>query len=134
MSVKYEYSESLQVLVEDISRRLFPRVLTSRIKCFRSSNSKDTSYAKCHALGKIMQFALNCEGIYVLEFVRENFDNLSTEEKVKVVIFQLMNISEKFGSGFRCDDFVNLNRVQIAYEKYLECRKNDSRIDFFKGV
>lgn len=132
--VKYEYSESLQVLAEDIARRLFPHIKTSRIKCFRSSGSSGGSIAKCHALGKIMQVALSCEGLYALEFIREKFDDLSTENKVKVVIKELMLIPEKFGNGFGNQEFVTRENIISAYETYLDCRKNNSKVDFFKEL
>lgn len=133
--MKYEYSESLQVLAEDVSRRLFPHIMTSRIKCFRSSGtSTKRTIARCHALGKIMQQAMDCEAFYALEFIREKFDKLSTEEKVKVVIHELMHIPESFGGGFKHHDVVTDKNVNLAYEAYLDCRKKDIRIDWFKQL
>ena len=133
--MKYEYSESIQVLAEDISRRLFPHIMTSRIKCFRSTGTSTSStIARCHALGKIMQEALSCDAFYALEFIREKFDNLSTEEKVKVVIHELMHIPESFGGGFKHHDIVNDANVELAYNAYLDCRKKDIRIDWFKQL
>jgi predicted metallopeptidase len=134
MSKKYEYSESLQVLAEDIARRLFPHVPTSRIKCFRNSDPAVSFFAKCHCLDEIMQKALSCDALYVLEFGRENFDDLETEKKVKVVIGQLMNISEKFGRGFREKGFVTKEKIVLAYEKYLDCRRDDLKVDFLKEL
>ena len=85
--MKYEYSESLQALTEDIARRLFPHVKTSRIKCFKSDNNlSEKVVSRCHSLGKIMQEALSCEGLYALEFIRDKFDDLPTEKTVRIVI------------------------------------------------
>ena len=135
MSMKYEYSESLQVLAEDVSRRLFPHVSTSRIKCFRSSGTSTTkTIARCHALGKLMQEAMGVDAFYALEFIREKFDSLTTEEKVKVVIHELMHIPESFGGGFKNHDVVTDKNVDLAYKSYLDCRKKDLKIDFFKQL
>lgn len=131
--MKYEYSESLQVLAEDVARKLFPHIETSRIKCFRSSGSSGGGVvARCHSLGKIMQQALDCGAFYSLEFIREKFDDLSTEEKVKVVIHELMHIPENFGGGFKHHDIVTSKNVDLAYEAYLDCRKRNVKIDWFK--
>lgn len=133
MQLKYDYSESLQVLAEDISRRLFPYILTSRIKCLRSEGAKSHVFARCHVLSSMMCVAMSCKPLYVFEFVREKFDKLVTEKKVKVVISQLMNIPKSFNGKFN-NIKISREMVEIAYEKYLECRKNDSRIDFFKDI
>lgn len=133
MQLKYDYSESLQVLAEDISRRLFPYVLTSRIKCLRSEGVESSVFARCHTLSSMMCVAMDCKPLYVFEFIREKFDVLTTEKKVKIVISQLMNIPRSFNGKF--NDFrISKEMVQIAYKKYLECRKNDFKIDFFKEV
>ena len=79
-----------------------------------------------------MQDAMDSKPLYCLEFVRENFDDLCTEKKVKVVIRQLMNISRKFDGSFNSREFVKEVNIGLAYNNYLECRKNDSKIDFFK--
>lgn len=133
--VKYEYSESLQVLAEDVVRKLFPHIPTSRIKCFRSLNSDvEGIVARCHALGKIMQQSLGCDAFYAIEFIREKFDDLPTEKKVKLVIRELMYISEKFDGSFSNFELVNEENIEFAYQNYLTLRKEDSKIDFFKKI
>ena len=129
----YEYSESLQVLAEDIVERIFPYVRKDRIKCFRSygSSTKHT-IARCHALGKLMQKAMDVDAFYALEFLGEKFNNLSTEEKVKVVIHELMHIPENFGGGFKHHDIVTDENVEKCYTKYLECRRYGKKINWFE--
>jgi predicted metallopeptidase len=131
--MKYEFSPSLQVLAEDVSRRVFPHVRIERIKCFRSygSSTKHT-IARCHALGKLMQVAMNVDAFYALEFLGEKFNTMSTEEKVKVVIHELMHIPESFGGGFKHHDVVTDKSVNKCYDAYLECRKNDTEINWFQ--
>lgn len=133
--MKYEYSESLQVLAEDVSRRLFPHIETSRIKCFRSyGSSAGGVVARCHALGKLMQQAMDCDAFYALEFLGEKFNKMSTGEKVKIVIHQLMHVPKSVGRDFNRHDVVTDENVERAYGDYLKCRKSDSKIDWFKLV
>ncbi len=131
--MKYEFSPSLQVLAEDVSRRVFPHVKIDRIKCFRSygSSTKQT-IARCHALGKLMQLAMGVDAFYALEFLGEKFNIMSTEEKVKVVIHELMHIPESFGGGFKHHDVVTDKNVNKCYVVYLGCRKNDTKINWFQ--
>lgn len=133
--MKYEFSPSLQALAEDISKRIFPHIRVNRIKCYRSygSSTKNT-IARCHALGKLMQKAIGIEPFYALEFLGEQFNTMDTEEKVKVVIHELMHIPESFGGGFKHHDVVTDKNVEKAYKAYLNCRKNGEKIDWFKEI
>lgn len=132
--MKYEYSESLQVLAEDVSRRLFPHIETSRIKCFRSYGDSSNLIARCYALGELMQKAMDCKSFYVLEFLGDKFNEMSTEEKVKVVIHQLLHVPKSPGKEFNRHDIVTDENVEKAYEDYLKCRKEDKKIDWYKLV
>jgi len=131
--MKYEFSESLQMLAEDVSEKVFPHIQVDRIKCFRSygSSTKQT-IARCHALGKLMQEALGVKAFYALEFLGEKFNDMSTEEKMKVVIHELMHIPESFGGGFKHHDVVTNKNVDRCFQDYMECRKNDTKINWFQ--
>lgn len=133
--MKYEYSPSLQALCDDVCNRIFPHIVIGRVKCYRSSGTPTTNtIARCHALGKIMQEAMGVKAFYTLEFIREKFDDLSTEEKAKVMIHELMHIPEGFGGEFRHHDIVTDENVNLAYSSYLDCRKKNISIDWFKQL
>lgn len=51
----------------------------------KGSGSKRT-IARCYALPRIMQLALNQKPHYVIEVISERLDRLSKEEQTKVVI------------------------------------------------
>lgn len=117
--MKYEFASDLQAIADDVCKHLFPHVNLSRVKCFRSyGSSSRRTLARCHALNKIMQKALGIPAFYPLEFISENFDKLSTEEQIKVVIHELMHIPKSFGGGFRHHDFVCTKNVNKCYEMY----------------
>ncbi|MBU2612134.1 MAG: hypothetical protein KKB62_00245 [Nanoarchaeota archaeon] len=130
--MKYEFSMSLQILAEDISARIFPHIKIERVKCFRSygSSTKHT-VARCHALGKLLQKAMDIPAFYALEFLGEKFNKLSREEKIKIVIHELMHIPETFGGGFKNHDIVCDRNVEECYRAYLYCVKNEKKIDWF---
>jgi predicted metallopeptidase len=139
MGIKYEFDQSLQNEVEDISKSLFPHVKLDRIKCFRSygSSSRNT-IARCHALGKLLQMAIGVKGWYAIEFINENFEKLSDDEKTKVMIHELMHIPKTFGGGFRHHDYVcdrNIDKFhkQYKYMKQGNIQNGDRKLkDFFK--
>jgi len=131
--MKYEFSPSLQVLAEDVCKRVFPHIKIHRIKCYRSygSSTKHT-IARCHALGKLMQVAMDVDAFYALEFLGEKFNSMSIEEKAKVVIHELMHIPESFGGGFKHHDVVTDRNVNNCYKAYIDCRKNEEKINWFE--
>ncbi len=117
--MKYEFAPDIQANAEKISKMIFPHVKIERIKCFRSyGTSTRRTLARCHALGKIMQKALDIRAFYVLEFISERFDKLNEEEKMKVIIHELMHIPYSFGGGFKHHDFVTERNVNKLYKEF----------------
>jgi predicted metallopeptidase len=121
--MKYESAPDLQKLAEEISAVLFPYIKIDRVKCFRSfgSSSKRT-IARCHALGKLMQQALEVEAFYPIEFLSERFNKLNFEEQIKVIIHELMHIPKAFGGGFRHHNLVTKKNVKLMYKKFISLR------------
>jgi len=117
--MKYEFAPDLQKIAEEISELLFPHVDIQRVKCFRSyGTSSRRTIARCHALGKIMQKAIDTKAFYVLEFLSERFDKLDNEEKIKIILHELMHIPKTFGGGFKHHGFVCEKSVNKYYQEY----------------
>ena len=94
-------------------------IKTERIVCIRSVGSESrNTVARCHALSKIMQKGLHCEPFYVLEVLSERFDKLNEEEKIKIIIHELLHIPKTFGGGFRHHNVVNNKAVKRFYAEY----------------
>ncbi len=126
--MRYEFAEDLQKIAEEISIMLFPHVDLPNVKCFRSfGTSSRGTIARCHGLNKVMQKAIGIKAVYVLEFLSERFDKLDNEEKIKVIIHELMHIPKSFGGGFKHHDFVtekNVNRCYAEYKKKKDEKRN----------
>lgn len=128
--MKYEFAEDIQEIAEEISKMLFLHVDLDNVKCFRSfGTSSRRTIARCHALGKIMQKAIGIKAVYVLEFLSERFDKLDEEEKIRVIIHELMHIPKSFGGGFKHHDFVNKRNVNKFYKEYRK-KKNEKRDNY----
>ena len=74
-----------------------------------------------------MQKALGIPAFYPLEFISENFDKLSDDDKVKIVIHELMHIPKSFGGGFRHHDYVCSKNVNKCYKLY-KSKKSEAEI------
>jgi len=116
--MKYEFAPDLQILAEEISFLLFPHIQMERVKCLRShGTSSRGTIARCHALGKLMQKAI------------ERFDNLDPQEQIKVIIHELMHIPKSFGGGFKHHDVVTDRNVTICYKEYILRKKEQTPPD-----
>ncbi len=130
MPIKYETASDIQELVDELARMLFPHVRLDSIVCLRSRGSSSRGViARCHALGKAMQLALNRKGFYVIEIISERFDRLSDEEKIKTLIHELMHVPKSFGGGFVHHNKVNERTVNKIYDHYTNLKKRQDGLD-----
>jgi len=127
MPIKYMIAEDLQEQINEIALMLFPHVKLDSVVCLRSFGSKSRgTIARCHALGKAMQLALGRRGFYVVEVINERFGKLSEEDKIKVLIHELMHIPKSFGGGFKHHDFVCERNVEEMYGKYVNLKRRSN--------
>lgn len=120
----YEYAPDLQQRMVEIVRTLeMSHIDLERVKCLRSrGSSTKRTIARCHALGKLMQHAMETKAFYAIEFL-EPFEKMSRKDQDKTIIHELMHIPKSFGGGFRHHDFVCDKNVDILYEKYESLKK-----------
>lgn len=119
--MRYERADDIERRMHDIILKLgMNHVQVGNVACIRSHGSSSRrTIARCHALGKVMQKAMDRRAFYVLEFLSERFDRMPEEEKIKVVIHELMHIPVAFGGGFKHHDVVNERNVNKMFERYM---------------
>lgn len=117
--MKYCLAAELDAHLIQIANKLGIRHDFSRVKCIRSTGSKSRAIARCHALPKVMQLAMDMKAHYVIEVISEVFDKLSEEEKTKVLIHELLHIPKAFGGGFRHHDYVTRREIDRMYAKFV---------------
>lgn len=131
--MRYEFAPEIQTKAEEISKILFPNIRIENIKCYRSyGTSSKRIIARCHALGKLMQKAMDRQAFYVLEFLSERFDKLNEEEKIKVIVHELMHIPKCFGGGFKHHNVVTDRNVDLYYKTYKNKKEQIENENCFK--
>ncbi|MFH0789974.1 MAG: putative metallopeptidase [Pseudomonadota bacterium] len=121
--IRYELAPDIESKFKRIARRLkMSHIDLNRVKGVRSHGSTSQGViARCHALPKVMQLALDMEAHYVIEVLSETFDRLSKAEQIKILIHELMHIPETFGGGFRMHkDHVTRKNVEKLYKQLME--------------
>lgn len=127
--IQYERADDIEEEIGDLIQTLqMSHIDGSRVVCVRSRGSKSKGIiARCHGLSRIMQLALNEKPQYVIEVVSERFDTLSEEDRVKVLIHELMHIPHSFGGGFRTHrPHVTRRKIEKMYRKFLEVKGRPS--------
>ena len=117
--MKYIDAPDLYARMTEIVKILsMSHIDTNRVRCLRSfGSSTRRTLARCHALGKVMQKAMETKAFYTIEFL-ERFEKLSKEEQDKVIIHELLHIPKTFGGGFRQHDFVCEENVELMHQKF----------------
>jgi len=119
--MKYEFSPEIHEKAKEIIEKLgLVHIQIENIACIKSYGSKSRAIARCHALGKIMQKALDRKAFYVLEFLSEKFDKLDEENKIKTIIHELMHIPKSFGGGFKHHNYVTERNVNKLYQEFIK--------------
>lgn len=103
MPISYYPAHDLEVMVREVVKKAgMTYIDPDRVLCFRSRGSRSKRViARCYSLPKIWQMGLGTPAHYIIEVISERFDRLSREEKVKVVIHELLHIPKTFGGGLR---------------------------------
>lgn len=134
MGIKYELAPDIQSEIDEIARTLFPHVKLDSVVCLRSfgSSSRGT-IARCHALGKAMQLALGRRGFYVIEVINKRFDKMSSVDKTKTLIHELMHIPKTFGGGFIHHNVVHTQNVERMYQHYCNIKKGSNNLNIYEN-
>ncbi|ADV64518.1 putative metallopeptidase [Desulfurococcus mucosus] len=92
-----------------------------RVRCYRSIGARTRALARIHGVERLLLVALGIKPIYVIEVVSEKFYRLGLEDRVKVLIHELLHIPRSFSGGLRPHGrYVNNRRVASLYRRLVE--------------
>lgn len=99
-SLEWQQDSNIQKQLEEIIENIgLEHLKFGRIFCYRTTGSKARAYARIWAFPKIFQQVLSIEPAYVIEVLSEKFDKLSVEDKIKVLIHELLHIPKNFSGS-----------------------------------
>ena len=125
MALKYLYAPDIEKEARIIVRILgWDHVDLANVGFLRSVGSTaNYTIARCHGLGNAMRIGMQRKkSFYVIEVIAERFDHLPRDERIKIIIHELMHIPKNFGGGFIHHNKVNEKTVNKIYKKYCEMR------------
>lgn len=125
MVIKYEYAPDIETKANEIIKILgWIHIDMENVAYLRSYGSTSSrTIARCHGLGKAMQIGMKRnKSFYLIEVISERFDKLPHDEKIKVIIHELMHIPKSFGGGFIHHNHVTDGNVNKIFKKYLDLK------------
>lgn len=101
MTIKYVRAPDLDDRVKKIVKLLgLSYIDPDRVKCIRSFGTKaPKTIARIHGVSKAFLKGVGMKAYYVIEFISENFDNLSEDEKNEIIIHELLHIPKTFSGS-----------------------------------
>jgi predicted metallopeptidase len=100
-----------------------PYINIKKIHCYRTTGSKTRAYARTWAFPKIFQRALNVEPAYVIEVLSKHYDKLNEDDKMKVLIHELLHIPKNFSGALVPHKSRSRNLHTVANQLFKEYKK-----------
>jgi len=120
MVIKYFEAPDIKIQIDSITSDLeMKHIVSQQVYCIRSRGSKaKRTIARIHGLGKIWQGVLRTPPIYIIEVISKLFDKMSSEDREKTLIHELLHIPGGFSGGFRPHKgYVERKTVEKLYKK-----------------
>ncbi len=133
MPIKYCEAPEIKKQVDQITEELeLFHVVPQFVYCVRSKGSKaKRTIARIHGLGRLWQDVLNIPPSYTIEVISEIYDKMSSVEKEKTLIHELLHIPGGFSGGFRPHKgYVERRIVEDLYCKLQKTRAPRSSTTF----
>ncbi|MGC8567373.1 MAG: putative metallopeptidase [Caldisphaera sp.] len=117
--IKYQKDIKLENLVRCVILSLnMDYIKQDNVFIIRSFNTKTKAVARIYSIPSAIRYVMKIEPIYVIEIISEKFDKLTYDEKVKVIIHELLHIPIGFTGGLRPHgDKVNERIVNKLFKK-----------------
>lgn len=126
MKIRYIPAPDIEERVRKIVKIVgLTHIDISKVKCVRSYGSKSDTYARIHGVSRAFLMGLRMKPHYVIEFVSENFDCLSDDEKDKIIIHELLHIPKTFSGNLLPHGRLRIDReVKVLFKILRERMRN----------
>lgn len=98
--MEWQKAPDISCQVKQIVKKLgLDYINCQRVICFRSFGSSSSARARIWSFPRIWQQALVQPPHYIIEVLSQHFDKLSTDDKRRVLIHELLHIPKNFSGS-----------------------------------
>ncbi|MBU1085284.1 MAG: putative metallopeptidase [Candidatus Beckwithbacteria bacterium] len=122
--MEFELAPDIQKKLIKIQKKLkLPNIKIDQIIAFRSYGSRARARARIWAFPKIWQMALKLDPHYCIEIISDKFDHLKEDDKIRILIHELMHIPSNFSGALlphrgRGRVVINARSVEQMFKEY----------------
>lgn len=123
-SLEWEDAKDVDEKIKEILSVIsMPHIKPSNVHGYRTNGSKSRAYARIWSMPKIFQRVLKLEPHYVIEVLSKYYDNLSEDDKSKVIIHELLHIPNNFSGALVPHHTKSRNLVKTANSLFAEYKR-----------
>lgn len=119
------------LLAQILQRLPFDYIDRKHIVCIRSRRATSRARARIWSFPKIWQLALNLPAYYTIEVLSQHFDHLSVDDKIRILIHELMHIPKNFSGALiphrGLHKHINRRTVEHLFQTYRAALTNIAR-------
>lgn len=98
--MELQHAPDIKKMIEVIVPMLpFGYIDPTRIVCMRSTKATSRARARIWSFPRIWQMALKKPAYYIIEVLSQHFDHLPPDDKIRVIIHELMHIPKNFSGA-----------------------------------
>jgi len=98
--MELQHAPDIKKMIEVILPQLpFSYIDPKRIVCMRSTKATSRARARIWSFPRIWQMALKKPAYYIIEVLSQHFDQMSPDDKIRVIIHELMHIPKNFSGA-----------------------------------
>ncbi|QKR00061.1 metallopeptidase [Metallosphaera tengchongensis] len=117
--MKFELAPDVKKTAETVNLKLDLGLDLERVEFIRSFGSRSRAYARTLALPSQWRYILDSRKIYIVEVISEKFDRLTCEDRVYIVVHELMHIPNGMRGGLRNHSYAGFRRIRHLTRKVL---------------
>lgn len=100
MNMKYEIAPEIKKQVDLLIKKLqFEHIKPKQVYCIRSFDAQTRAIARIWGMAKLFTEVVGIPPHYIIEVNAKRFDKLSTRDKMKTLIHELMHIPKTFSGA-----------------------------------
>ncbi|MBN1923555.1 MAG: metallopeptidase [Nanoarchaeota archaeon] len=137
-NLKFKRAFEEEEIIKDIVSKLgWDYINSEQVRCVYSEKSTSRALARIWSTPRIFSYAFGTKPLYVIELLKHKFHKLSEEEKIKVLIHELLHIPKTFSGALtphvKMGKTIACKSLDKLFHQYVQQLSEEERTKFNKS-